>query len=291
MKLHLICVIFTFIIPLIGCQTIHKNEQEEAKKQEILATQKSLIVSFLNKGVPNMALKELRRLLVTHPNDADFLNLMGLTQLALENPNQGIKYFKKSYKSFPRTSVALNLSSSYIEAGRYMKAVQLLKKVKKDPISESYQFPERIDHNIGLAAERNRNFRLAEKYYIIALSENPNYYLSLMRLGQLYEKTKRPIDAQKTFSKAKASCPKCFDPVNALAMGFVASGKHRSAFILLKRFLAKKDITEENRSRAQKLATMVKKIAKTKNKRSMAKRAKKKRLQNARKERNSRSTL
>ena len=198
-----------------------------------------------------------------HPKDADFQNLMGLTQLAMENPSKASKYFKNSYKINPRTSVALNLSSAYIEDGKFLKAIQLLKKVNKDKVSENYQYPERIFHNIALAAERNRNHRQAVKYYQVALSENPNYYLSLMRLGQLYEKSKRPLDAQKTFVKAKNSCPKCFDPVNALAMGFIAKGKHRSAFRVLKRYARKNEISDENRMKAKKLIVMVKKIARS----------------------------
>ncbi|SMF46059.1 tetratricopeptide repeat protein [Pseudobacteriovorax antillogorgiicola] len=288
MKHRLLCVIFTFIIPLFGCQTIHKNQEEQSKEQAILASQKSLIVNFLNKGVPNMALKELRRLLTLHPKDPDFLNLMGLTQLALENPNQAIKYFRRAYTVHPRTSVALNLSSAYIEAGRFAKAIQVLKKVKDDPVSQNYQHPERIFHNIALAAERNQNNRMAEKYYIVALSENPNYYLSLMRLGQLYERTKRPVDAQKTFSKAKSACPKCFDPVNALAMGFVASGKHKSAYIILRRYLNKKEIPDDGRQKAEKLITMVKKIARSRAKRDMANaRARKNRAENNGKQKSS----
>ena len=95
-----IWILLTFIISLSGCQTIHENNEEEKKKAEILSTQKSVIAVF-NKGLPAMALKELRRLMVMHPEDPDFINLMGLTQLALENPRKAARYFQKSYKLFP----------------------------------------------------------------------------------------------------------------------------------------------------------------------------------------------
>ena len=263
MKPFIMILLVTFIIPLFGCQTIHKNDKEAKKQEEILSSQKSLIVNYLNKGVPNLALKELRRLIVHHPKDPDFLNLMGLTQLSLEQANKAALYFKKSFKMRPRTSVALNLSSAYIESEKFGSAIKLLTRVKDSKISQGYQYPERIYHNIALAAERSENFQLAEKNYVIALSENPSYYLSLMRLGQLYEKQRRPLEAQRTFSKAKASCPKCFDPVNALAMGFIARGKHKSAFIALKQYTKRREVSNENRKKAEKMISMIRKIAST----------------------------
>ena len=151
------------IIPLFSCQTIHKNDKEAKKQEEILTSQKGLIINYLNKGVPNLALKELRRLMVLHLKDPDFANLMGLTQLALEQPNKAAEYFKKSFKVYPRTSVALNLSSAYIEAERYGRAIKLLDRVRKSKIAKNYQHPERIYHNIGLAAERADDLQLAKK--------------------------------------------------------------------------------------------------------------------------------
>ncbi len=259
--LSLFWIIITFIISQTACQTIDENNKEIARKTEVLATQKSLIVSFLNKGLTAMAHKELRRLLIQHPEDPDFINLMGLTQLALENPRKAAVFFKKSLDLHPRTSVALNLSSAYIEAGWYKKAIKHLQGLKKSEMTKSYQYPERISHNIGLAAERLQNYSLAEKYYTFALSENPNYYLSLMRLGQLYEKKRRYTLAQQTFLKARAACPLCFDPINALAMNYIASGHHRSAYLAIKRYLGDEQITQQNKSKAKKLLVMVRKIS------------------------------
>lgn len=249
-----------FIISQTACQTIEENNSDTKRKSEILATQKSLVVSFLNKGLAAMAHKELRRLLVQHPEDPDFINLMGLTQLTLENPRKAATYFKKSMDIHPRTSVALNLSSAYIEAGWHKKAIVYLQNLKKNEMTKSYQYPERISHNIALAAERLQNYSLAEKYYNLALSENPNYYLSLMRLGQVYEKKRRYVLAQKTFVKARTACPLCFDPVNALTMNYIASGHHRAAYLAIKRYLGDSQITDQNKSKAKKLLVMVKKI-------------------------------
>ena len=113
-KLTSLFTLSLLIITLFGCQTIQKEDSPEKRKKEILDTQKSLIVSFLNKSMPHLALKELRVLIRKSPEDADLLNLMGLTQLSLNNSRVAVKYFKRSYNESPSISVALNLSSSYI---------------------------------------------------------------------------------------------------------------------------------------------------------------------------------
>ena len=95
-------------------------------------------------------------------------------------------------------------------------------------------------------------YSLQKKNYELALSENPNYYLSLMRLGQLYQQQKKSLKARKTFAKAKEACPKCFDPINALAMGFIAKGKYRVAFLSLKQFIRNPDVTDEDKAKAKK---------------------------------------
>ena len=148
MKLRLL-----FILILCGCQTLG-NDEEARKQSEILNTQKSLIVSFLNRGMPSMALKDLRKLSEQYPDDPDFKNLLGLTHLALGNPKAAIPFFKEAYKREPRTAVALNLSSAYIEAGEADKAIALLIKLAKAPDVKSYEHPERINHNLGLASEK-----------------------------------------------------------------------------------------------------------------------------------------
>jgi tetratricopeptide (TPR) repeat protein len=236
-------------------------EDKKQKQAEILNTQKSVIVSFLNKGLPRMAHKELRDLLRKYPNDADFKNLMGLTMLALENPQKAATFFKKSLKLNKRTAVALNLSSAYIEAGQHDRAIRLLLNVQKSTMAKTYRFPERIAHNIALAAERKKDWQLAERFYAKALSENPNYYLSLMRLGQLFERTDRPRQAIKRFLTARSICNRCFDPVNGLVMNYLAVKAPKRAMTTIKVFLQQKEIDDATRERAEKLLQMTKRIA------------------------------
>lgn len=250
-----------FIISMSACQTLRKPEEQIDKQSEILNAQKTLIVSFLNKGLPQMAHKELRSLKHQYPDDADFKNLMGLTLLALENPHQAISHFQDSLKTQPRASVGLNLSSAYIEAQEYDRAIRLLMNISKNEGMKSYRFPERIAHNIALAAERKEDWRMAERYYLQALSDNPQYYLSLMRLGQLYEKTERPRLAVQQFLTARAACNQCFDPVNGLVMNYLALKAPSRAMETIRVFLQQKEISQPDRERATKLLQMTESIA------------------------------
>ncbi|MBF0440307.1 MAG: tetratricopeptide repeat protein, partial [Oligoflexales bacterium] len=232
-----------FFILCVSCVAFDTVNQEEKKKAEILNTQKALVISFLNKGLPGMALKELKKLLPSYPDDADFKNLMGLTQLALGSPDQAIGYFKAAYAKNKQISVALNLSSAYIESKQYKKAINFLLDVKKLKDTETYPHPERIEHNIGFAFEQLNDFPKAEKYYLKALKENPNFYITLMRVGQLYDRLNKPQKASQHYLRAKELCEECFDPVNGLIMNYLARSEADKATELLDSYLENKEIS------------------------------------------------
>ena len=211
--------------------------------------------------MPHLALKELRGLIRKKPKEADLLNLMGLTQLSLNNSKVAVKYFNRSYKASPSISVALNLSSSYINLEKYSKAIKLLKTIKRSPMYENYKYPERINHNLGLAYEKKKKNDVALKYYKDALKYNPVYYLTLMRIAELYRRTGKVKTSMKYFYKAKSSCGICYDPVKAISHNYVAMGKGSKAIPIIQKFLKTKDLSPLNRKRASRLLTYTKKTS------------------------------
>lgn len=243
----------TLMITVPACQTLKDKGSEEQKQAELLQTQKTLVINFINQGQANMALKELRSLVTQYPEDADFKNLLGLTYLSLQNPKMAISFFEDSYRLQPRAPVALNLSSAYIETKQYPKALKALRDLQKSPLAKNYQFPERIHHNIALVAERMKKTKMAEKHYVLALQENPGYYLSLMRLGQLYEQTRRPNEAQQQYQKAREACLKCFDPVHALVSQYRKSGQSATANRLIQEYLLNKEVEIADKGKARRL--------------------------------------
>ncbi len=246
-------VSLTLMTTMPGCQTLKDRGQEQERQAELLTTQKTLVVNFINQGQPNMALKELRSLITQHPQDADFKNLMGLCYLSLQNPKMALKSFEDSYRLEARAPVALNISSAYIETKQYPLALKTLRNLLASPLGKNYQHPERIHHNIALVAERMNKAKLAEKHYQLALQENPTYYLSLMRLGQLYERSKRPNEAQQQFYRAREACLRCFDPIYALVSQQLGRGQGPSAVALIQDYLGNKEVEAADRNKARKL--------------------------------------
>lgn len=248
---------FTYLFILISlctsaCQTLNEDAPEK-KALEILTTQKTMAVNYINQGQPNLALKELRPLEKSNPKDSDIKNLLGLTYLAMQNSKVAQTYFEKAYALNKRAPIALNLSSAMIENGQGEKAIQLLKDLQASEAGKSYQFPERIHHNIGLAAERLKKTSLAEKHYKHALEENPYSYITLMRLGAVYESIRKNGYAYQSYVKASEACLKCFDPVNASVKLQMRAGKPQLAVKTLQNYLENKELDTSDRMKAQKL--------------------------------------
>jgi tetratricopeptide (TPR) repeat protein len=244
--------LLAFIIFSSACQTINQNENEK-KEKALLETQKSLIVSLINKGSPEVAIKELRKLKEGYPEDADFPNLMGLSYLAMRDPAEAAKEFKAAYKLNPSAHIALNLGSAYIEQKKYKPAIDLLERLKALDSTKSYANPERVHHNIAFAYENLKDFKNAEKNYVAALKVNPNYYMSLMRLGQLYERSNRSLQAVETFEKARRQCLVCLDPIKALFYNYRSIGKPTEGEMALRSFIAQSTITPIDKANAKKL--------------------------------------
>ena len=245
-----LCV-FLLSCSTLGCMTITHETADEKKQEDITSSQKALVVSFLNRGLTAMAYKELRQYLVKYPNDADFKNLMGLTQLAMNNSGQAIGFFQKAYEIDNRVPIGLNLSSAYIEAGKYPEAIKLLLALKTSPDTDSYPHPERISHNLGLVCEKRGKFGQAEKYYKEALSMNPAFFISQMRLGQVYERQGKTNESLQQFAKAAQTCPVCFDPVNALTASLIANGNSTKATQILKNYLKVPGTTMQDKAKAK----------------------------------------
>ncbi|MBC7658286.1 MAG: tetratricopeptide repeat protein [Chitinophagaceae bacterium] len=241
------------ILGVSACQTLKKSSEDDKKADDILNTQKSLVINYINQGQPNMALREIRPLEKQYPKDADLKNLTGLIYLSTQNSKAALNYFEQAYHLDPRAPIALNLSSALIESGQSVRAIKVLKDLKASPAGKAYQYPERIDHNIGLAAERMKKLDIAEKYYKRALATNPYYYISLMRLGTLYQSEKKAGSAYTQFSKAHESCLKCFEPVQAMVQMQAGAGKTAYASKLIQEYLIDKELEPRDRAKAQQL--------------------------------------
>jgi tetratricopeptide (TPR) repeat protein len=241
------------IISTMACQTLKDPAGGEHSEAEVLASQKAVIVEYINQSQPQLALKDLRPLVRQHPSDPDLKNLLGLSYLAMKNAPMALTYFEKAYKLEKRASFALNMSSACIETQQYARAIKVLKDLKGSEAGKSYQFPERISHNIAFAAEKLQKLTVAEKYYKAAISENPYYYMSLMRLAGLYDSHRKPNLALPHFQKAHEACLKCYDPLQSIVRIQVANGRVDQAMKALKEYLTNRELDPEDRMKAKQL--------------------------------------
>jgi len=253
---HLVRVSLTMSLTLMlwACQTLTFWNGSE-KEEQVIMSHKSMIVSHLDKGNPQIALNELRPLLQHYPERADLQNLMGLTQIGLRNPDRAVIHLKKAYESSNELGYGLNLTSAYLEAGQYMKANELLAKLIRD--GKDYRYRERLFHNRGLVAEAMGQVKAAEKHYNEALAENPGFYPTHLQLAKLYERNRSPQKALDSYERAFESCKRCIEPLSALIPTYVARGDRKKARELLRDFLAITDLEGQDRKKAKGMLSLV----------------------------------
>ena len=210
-----------------ACQTSGKAKQDAT---QVLESQKKIVVSYLNSGLPSQAHGELRKIIDKNPNNADFLELMGVTQLALKNPEKAIFYLRKAYQQNGDAKTGLNLSSALIAARLWSQAQRLILTLLKESRNDTYPRTERLYHNLGLIHQERGDHTRAERYYRKALAENPSYYLTLLKMGLLYRQQQRYDDAIIWLNKALNFCRKCLEPVRHLSSVYRRMGKQQQAF-------------------------------------------------------------
>ena len=217
------------VLSLVACQTGKRTETDK----KILASQRGIVVNYLNSGHPAQAHEELRKLLREHPDNTTFLGLMGVTQLALNNPNKAVYYLDRGYRLGDDEALGLNLSSALIAGGQLVRAESLLRELLA---GKSYLKSERIYHNLGLVFQKRNDYRRAEHYYRLALAENPSYYLTLTKIGLLYKKQRRYRLAIFHLKRATNFCRKCFEPIKHLSEAYLLNGNQQQALAVVNRF-------------------------------------------------------
>lgn len=231
----------------LSCQTTNFSKKNNKK---VIESQKNIVISYLNSGLPSQAHAELRRILRQHPDNVDFLGLMGLTQLALENPVKAVSFLQEAWHRSGKTRFGLNLSSALIAAGELKRAERLILSLLRVKKPRSYPRLERIYHNLGLISQKRKDYMRAEGYYRRALEENPSYYLTLLKIGLLYKRQRSYPNAIYHLNKAMNFCRKCFEPVKYLGDIYLAQGKQHQALSLVDKFSRQSGLDQKEQRRA-----------------------------------------
>lgn len=234
-----------------GCQTTWSDQQQAASQRDISRSVQSVAVSLLNRGQPDLALKELRPYHQEHPKDSEVINLMGLCHLALGQPRRAEQHFSRSYGLKKDPAVALNLSSAYLQQQRWRKAVTVLKSLEA---KTRYPHPERVYHNLAAAYEKQGRSQLSRRTYDKALKVHSSYVPSLVAKARLNMRLGRyPMESWRLITKAEKSCARCFQPVLLKSLWLNRHRGRKEALRAVDEFAASRAATGKTRLMAERL--------------------------------------
>lgn len=257
MGFHSLLVSWILLISfaLAGCHTLAEQEADDQRKQKLLETELALVTEHINKGQFALALNSVKRLTREYPKENEVLTMTGMTYLALGNPATAEKYFRITHQKQNSAQSALNLSSALLSQGKYHPARKVLFPFLKD---HSYPHLERILHNYALVFEKMEKKTKAITFYKKALEENPAYYLSSLRLGQIYKEQGQLQLSANQYEKALKYCSICYEAVERLVPHYLDEQKPHLAVETLKRFIANKNAQPNEVTRARRLLSLIK---------------------------------
>jgi tetratricopeptide (TPR) repeat protein len=242
---------FLFFLSLPSCQSVERSQNGSTSHLE---TRKQMVVNSLELGQTPQALNEISTLARQHPKDPEVLNLQGLVHLALRNGQVAVASLEKARKLDPDNLVyALNLSSALIEMKEYERAQELLMTTLKFPQFKTYSHRDRLLHNLGVIAEYQGNSIRAERWYSKALQENPASFITLLKIAKIYEQTHRRVLAVDRLETAKAACPRCPEPVEALVRLHLKQNKLKTALETVENFAKNEGLTHTDAKRINKM--------------------------------------
>jgi Tfp pilus assembly protein PilF len=240
-----------------ACQT-PKSQEQIRNSAELRATQIQLIKTSLDQGRPQEALQELRPLVKADPDDPLLQSLMGFTQLALRNTGKAVSYMRKAYKLAPTTPNGLTLTAALIEIGQLDQATKILNGLKQ--AADTYDFPERIHHNLGYVEEKQKRYKSALQHYERALKENPTFYPSLVQIGRVHFTQEKFGLALQFLRRAMDYCHVCLEPVELSVYSYLKLGQVAHAREALLKYQTIRGVEGPDKAKADNMLKLVAKI-------------------------------
>jgi tetratricopeptide (TPR) repeat protein len=250
-------------LALTACQSTSKNNEEI--KAKLIDTKIKLIQAKLDKGKALEAQFEAEPLVKKFPNNSKVLTIMGFTDLALKNTMRGLVNLNKAYKLDRTPSSALNLSSAYIEAKNYGKAMAIIDEGIAIAKKTAYRNIVRLHHNKGLIYEQRGLTTQAIATYKQGLYHSPGYVLTLDKLAKIYENQGKHEQAKILYKRFHYACNACYTPVRKLAKYALKNRKFTEARSLLKTFLSLESARPKDVANAQRLLNRINHIEASKN--------------------------
>ncbi len=153
-------------------------------------------------------------------------------QLALEKPLEALATLEKARARF-RANFILEFYSSLVQARLKDHAKALRHLTAAETYARATE-PQRLTpqfyFQLGATLERNKNFAEAEKYFLLALKQSPDFVDVLNYLGYMWvERGERLTEAKAMIEKAVKAEPTNSAFLDSMAWAFFKLGKPREA--------------------------------------------------------------
>ena len=159
-----------------------KNTKNQELEQAIAA--RNLGEAYLREGRFRAALRELKKVESSYPDDYILQDDLGLAYYYLEEHDLAIRHFKKALELKGDYSPARNnLGNAYAAKKEWDKAIEQYKIVNADLL---YATPQHPLSNLGFVYYEKGEYELSEKYYLEAIRVKPDFGNAIYGLGKTY---------------------------------------------------------------------------------------------------------
>ncbi len=186
MKLLQQLSVVLLVVLLSGCATVTEDGRvvdQEKRKAEASHANTMLGIEYLRAGNYEMSRDKLERALATDPENTEALDALAVLYERVGEPDMAEKYYKKSLRLDPKNPRGHNNYGQFLcMQGRYEDAEKEFLRAANDPF---YQTPALALTNVGLCALRMPDEEMAEKYFRLALEQDPVYPPALLQMATL----------------------------------------------------------------------------------------------------------
>ncbi len=200
----LLCV----LLLLVACASTAGREQEQARRQKLIATHIQLGVGYYQAGQLEIARENFNKVLAEDPDNAQANNMLALVEFRLKNYDKAERYFRRALVATDGDDPELmnNFGVFLCERGKFEEAERWFKKAIAHP---RYRHPDQANLNAGVCLMKKPSPAEAERYLRAALDLNPRLAPALLQMARISYDTGRTLSArgfiQRYFEQARES--------------------------------------------------------------------------------------
>jgi type IV pilus assembly protein PilF len=189
---------------LVGMAACTPTTTQNTELEQAIAA-RNLGEAYLREGRFRAALKELKKVESSYPDDYILQDDLGLSYYYLEEHDLAIQHFKKALELNGDYAPARNnLGNAYAAKKEWDKAIEQYKIVSADLLYATPQYPL---SNLGYVYYEKGEYDLSQKYYLEALRAKPDFSNAMHGLGKTYLAMGRVQEAITRLEKAVELSP------------------------------------------------------------------------------------